>query len=399
MGKLEMAVKARLPLVAVTSSDPVNLNPILVESLGEQVIVIPAPTKAGLPGLIKGAVYYWWSPGPTDWPAVYANMMQYKACLVVVNPVDVHPAMFNAGPLRVPETMVRKFVQKYASGEIDPIVHSLLGLSYKDILESAKLAMATHGEFTARSVREVRRSLYGEIGGLHQVDTEMLLYWPNKALTEWLALDGKLMRTDTPVVLRPRGLLLKGPPGTGKTMGAKYLAVELDLPLYLLEVGALLSKYHGESDKNLRDALAQAEANSPCILLIDEVEKLFESGDDTGITTRLMAALLWWLQEHKSAVLTVMTTNDMEAIPPELFRPGRIDQVIAFEGLPDVETTIKFALGLAAKLKNYGKVPSVQIKDRVLALINSLDRAVTPAEVSTAVLTLVKKEYLTNAKD
>ena len=132
----------------------------------------------------------------------------------------------------------------------------------------------------------------------------------------------------------PRGLLLMGVQGCGKSLAAKATAGVLGLPLLRLDVGALYNKFHGETDRNLRESLQQAELMAPCVLWIDEVEKALASdaGND-GLSKRILGAFLTWLAEKKAPVFVVATANDITQLPPELVRKGRFDEIF-FVDLP-----------------------------------------------------------------
>ncbi len=136
----------------------------------------------------------------------------------------------------------------------------------------------------------------------------------------------------------PRGILLAGVQGCGKSLAAKAIAREWSMPLLKLDAGRLHDKYHGESEKNLRRAIALAEAMAPCVLWIDELEKSFASFGssemDSGTSQRIFATLLSWLQEKEKAVFVVATANDVFRLPPELMRKGRFDELF-FVDLPD----------------------------------------------------------------
>ena len=134
----------------------------------------------------------------------------------------------------------------------------------------------------------------------------------------------------------PKGLLLLGVQGCGKSLCAKAVASEWGLGLLKLDPGRLYDKYVGESEKNLRRALATAEAMSPCVLWIDEIEKGFStegSETDGGLSRRLLGTFLGWLQDRKATVFVVATANEIETVPPELFRKGRFDETF-FVDLP-----------------------------------------------------------------
>ncbi len=139
----------------------------------------------------------------------------------------------------------------------------------------------------------------------------------------------------------PKGVLMLGVQGAGKSLCAKAIATAWHRPLLRLDVGALYDRYIGESERRLRDALRQAEMMSPIIFWIDEIEKAFASAasrsTDGGLSQRMFGTLLTWMQEHKSAVFIVATANDIEALPPELLRKGRFDEIF-FVDLPSFDT-------------------------------------------------------------
>lgn len=129
----------------------------------------------------------------------------------------------------------------------------------------------------------------------------------------------------------PKGIVLVGMSGCGKSLTAKCAATVFGVPLVRVDFGGLKSKYVGDSEANLRRALAQAEAMAPCVLWADEIEKAFagatgEQGDG-GVSADAMGAFLTWMQERKGSVFVIATANDVRALPPELLRKGRFDEV------------------------------------------------------------------------
>ncbi|NLE29539.1 MAG: AAA family ATPase [Phycisphaerae bacterium] len=136
----------------------------------------------------------------------------------------------------------------------------------------------------------------------------------------------------------PRGVLMLGVQGAGKSLCAKAIATAWHRPLLRLDPGALYDRYIGESERRLRDALRQAERMAPIVLWIDEIEKGFASAasrsTDGGLSQRMFGSLLTWMQEHEAPVFLVATANDIEALPPELLRKGRFDEIF-FVDLPD----------------------------------------------------------------
>ena len=137
----------------------------------------------------------------------------------------------------------------------------------------------------------------------------------------------------------PRGIMLVGVPGCGKSLAAKAIAREWKLPLLKLDAGRLFDKFVGESEKNFRKAIEMAESLSPIVLWIDEIEKAMVAGGgsgaaDAGLSRRLFGAFLTWLQEKQQDVFVIATANDLSSLPPELLRKGRFDEIF-FVDLPD----------------------------------------------------------------
>jgi len=161
-------------------------------------------------------------------------------------------------------------------------------------------------------------------------------------LKTWLEKRGKAF---TPAakefgIPAPRGILLLGVQGCGKSLAAKAVAKAWELPLLRLEPGRLFDKFIGESEKNLDRALATAERMAPCVLMIDEIEKGFasvvSSESDGGLSRRILGRLLGWLQDHEAPVFLVATCNQITALPPELMRKGRFDEIF-FIDLPTLD--------------------------------------------------------------
>ena len=138
----------------------------------------------------------------------------------------------------------------------------------------------------------------------------------------------------------PRGVLLLGIQGCGKSLMAKAIAQDWELPLLRLDTGALYSKYIGETESNVREAIRLAESLAPVVLWIDEIEKAFTSPSgsdgDGGVSARLLGTFLSWMQDKKAPVFVVATANNINMLPPELLRKGRFDEIF-FMDLPSVQ--------------------------------------------------------------
>lgn len=154
----------------------------------------------------------------------------------------------------------------------------------------------------------------------------------------------------------PKGVLFVGVQGCGKSLAAKFVARQWQLPLLKLDAGRLYDRYVGESEKNFRKATALAEAMAPVILWIDEIEKAFAQGgsaeSDGGLSQRLFGSFLTWLQEKKDEVFVVGAANDLMNVPPELLRKGRFDEIF-FVDLPTHEERMAiFTIHLRLRKQN-----------------------------------------------
>ena len=190
----------------------------------------------------------------------------------------------------------------------------------------------------------VKSRLFSEVSGLEKIDVE-----PGardiggmKGLRKWLNEKKELMTPENREKLRakglqpPRGILLVGVPGCGKSLSVKYIATYWKLPLYRLDFATIQGSYVGQSERQLRDALHIVEKMSPCILWIDEIEKGLSgagSNDDGGVSTRMVGQFLFWMQESRKPVFVAATANDISKLPAELLRRGRFDELF-FMDLP-----------------------------------------------------------------
>lgn len=162
---------------------------------------------------------------------------------------------------------------------------------------------------------------------------------------------------------------------THNTEGAKWIAQTWGVPLYRVDVGGMRQKYVGQSEQNMTAALSQLDHEEPCVALFDEIEKVFSTshgGGDSGTTTTMLSQLLWWLAERRTRVLVVMTCNDRKKIPPELYRDGRIDDVVTFNGLQSKEEVFDFAeFVLAGFGLSPGDLPKGLLESKLLHAIKT----------------------------
>ena len=196
-------------------------------------------------------------------------------------------------------------------------------------------------------VRTAKDRLFSDISGLEKitVDAGACDVGGLAGLTEWLGEKRLLFTAEKRSILRekglksPRGILLVGVPGCGKSLSAKAIAAQWKLPLYRLDFATVQGSYVGQTEQQLKDALTTAENVAPCILWIDEIEKGLSgagSTNDGGVSTRMVGQFLFWLQECRKQVFVVATANDVSMLPSELLRRGRFDELF-FVDLPTAE--------------------------------------------------------------
>jgi len=227
--------------------------------------------------------------------------------------------------------------------EVESLVSDLEGLTMFEAERALARAVVDDGELDGGDLPRIRRAKEMLIGGGGILE---LVAAPEgfdrvgglERLKKWVE-TRKAGFTDAGDGLLdpPRGMLLLGVQGCGKSLAAKAVAACWGVPLFSLEAGRLLAPYVGESERNLREALKRVERMAPCVLWIDEIEKAFVSAhsaeSDGGVSQRLLGALLTWMQERRHRVFLVATCNSVEKLPPELMRKGRVDEVF-FVDLP-----------------------------------------------------------------
>ena len=226
------------------------------------------------------------------------------------------------------------------SKALDLLVRNLGGLSHADTERLARNAIYQDGAITANDIPAVMQAKYQLLnrGGVlsYEYDTVQFNEIAGfRSVKVWLQQRRLAFTADRPEGLdAPKGILLLGVQGCGKSLAAKGAASIFGVPLLRLDFGALYNKYHGETEKNLRQSLQTSEVMSPCVLWLDEIEKGLSVGEaDGGTSRRVLGSLLTWMAERASNVLLVATANDVRALPPELIRKGRFDEIF-FVDLP-----------------------------------------------------------------
>ncbi|MFL0810549.1 MAG: AAA family ATPase [Agarilytica sp.] len=289
------------------------------------------------------------------------------------------------------------------------LVSNLKGLPHQDVRRLAHGAIADDGVISESDLPELTRrkfELMDMDGVLHfEFSTAHLRDVGGLAnLKKWLEDRRHILLSegggDDLKIDAPKGVLLFGVQGGGKSLAAKAIAGVWGLPLLRLDMAALFNKYIGETEKNLREALKLAELMSPCVLWLDEIEKgMANDGADNATGKRLLGTLLTWMSERKSKVFLVATSNDISVLPPELMRKGRFDEIF-FIDLPDQATR--------------STIFSIHLKKRGLTLekfnlgeLAEISEGFTGAEIEQAVVSAiysasargedVKHSYIENA--
>jgi SpoVK/Ycf46/Vps4 family AAA+-type ATPase len=222
------------------------------------------------------------------------------------------------------------------------LINNLQGLSVSDVRRLVRIAIWNDGELSDVDIQSINKAKFAllnmegvmsfesvaqdfaQVGGLHN-------------LKRWLIARREAFITDEIIVDPPKGILLLGVQGGGKSLAAKAVAGLWGLALLRLDIGALYNKFHGETERNLREALKLADAMSPCVLWLDEIEKgMAQDSNDNGVSQRLLGTLLTWMAERKTRVFIVATSNDITKLPPELIRKGRLDEIF-FVDLPTAD--------------------------------------------------------------
>lgn len=234
-------------------------------------------------------------------------------------------------------------------GLLDEIVVAFKGLSELEIETILALDVSARGKIdrdTIQLIVEQKQQMIRKAGILEMVPVSEGLedIGGLDNLKEWLEKKAVILKDMARArkygVELPKGVLIAGIPGCGKSLNAKASAKLFEVPLLKLDMGRLMGKYVGESEANLRQAISLAEAIAPCVLWVDELEKAFAgiggNGGGAEVTTRLFGQFLTWMQEKKSAVFVVATANDIMKLPPELVRKGRFDEIF-YVKLPQKE--------------------------------------------------------------
>jgi hypothetical protein len=284
------------------------------------------------------------------------------------------------------------------SAGLDAMANNLRGLTEEEAERAASQAIVTRYGVTAETVTDVlqaKKYLLRHSGMLEFIDASENGLPENLAgvggldnLKRWLAQRrGTWEDAAREFGLEPpRGAIILGVQGCGKSMCARAIAGEWKLPLVKFDTAAIYDKYIGETEKRIQKVFRVAEGLAPCVFWIDELEKVFAgSGPDSasvdaGVSSRILAAFLSWMQDRKAPVFVAATCNNVTVLPPELIRKGRFDELF-FVDLPNqAERKQIFAIHLARRKRNAAEFDL----DRIAAAAKGYSGAEIEAAVQTA---------------
>ena len=288
----------------------------------------------------------------------------------------------------------------------DRLCKAALGLTLQEAENAFALAMVNDGTLDIKDlgtilnekmqvikktgILEFIQSDYSidDIGGL-----ENLKNWLKKRNNSWSE------RARKYCLPAPKGVLITGIPGCGKSLTAKATSSIWQLPLLRLDLGKIFSGLVGSSEENMRKAIATAEAVAPSILWVDEIEKGLSglsSNGDSGVSSRIFGTFLTWMQEKEAPVFVIATANNINALPPELLRKGRFDEIF-FVDLPTLkERKDIFKVHLTKRLKDEDVSQNIPLNDETFEKLAKLTEGFIGAEIEQVVISALCEAFFEN---
>lgn len=314
---------------------------------------------------------------------VDATVIIVSSVLVIPKDIEKYVTILEMDYLNTEEikAVIHSFVKENLNQQVEACLVEEFALAFKgltefEILNLLALSYADDGELTRKDLRLIfdqKQQMIKKAGILEMIPLKETIHDIGglENLKAWFIKKAKVYKNMNNAkkygVDMPKGVLIAGVPGCGKSLNAKAAANLFEVPLLRLDMGRLMGKYVGESEGNLRSAIALAEAISPCVLWIDELEKAFAgiggSGGGAEVTTRLFGNFLTWMQEKESPTFVVATANDITQLPPELLRKGRFDEIF-YVGLPNKEEREKI-FNIHIRKRRPQDLKNIRVKDLV----------------------------------
>jgi len=393
---LTLALRARIPLVRVTSNDPHHLGDVLTElAQGRTVRAWDSMLAGGYTRLKQGVVYFGYADAVNLDKISYTQLLEREVSIVIVNDADdlfLHAR--DCGAITPPiDYLQTELSALLPEGQAEQFGRYFAGMSLKDTIETIMMTQARDGGLSCIGINETKSYLGAGLAGLEALDTKQVDYVAPSWAADWLETETKLLGQTKYRELWPKGFMLVGPSGTGKTEFSRYLAGRLQWPLYRLDLGGIYSRWQGQSESNLRQALNFISSQGESVLLLDEAEKLFsDSASGQASQSTMLSMLLWWLQGESNRTVTIMTANNLDVIPPELYRPGRLDAVHLMAGLLTADELFNFADAISTRLADKFKLSKYIITERTReGLTTPVPQATVVAKARSVVKSLLAK--------
>jgi len=288
-------------------------------------------------------------------------------------------------------------------GEEERLARAALGLTLNEAENAFARAMVDDGRLDRRDVDvilEEKRQIIKKSEILEFVKSELkiedvgglenLKRWLYKRNKSWL---DSAVQYNLP---SPKGVLITGVPGCGKSLIAKAVSAMWQLPLLRLDIGKIFSGIIGSSEENVRKAIKTAEAISPCILWIDEIEKGFvgmTAGGDSGTSSRIFGTFLTWMQEKTKSVFVIATANNIHSLPPELMRKGRFDEIFFVDLPTKKERRDIFRLHISKRLTNPKVIGDFQLTKETLDSLVDATEGFVGAELEQIVVSALFEAF------
>jgi SpoVK/Ycf46/Vps4 family AAA+-type ATPase len=342
----------------------------------------------------------------------YGNIIIVSPILTIPEELEKYVAVFNVDLPTYEEIKLfilefaKAYDEKISPEDLEKFATYLRGLTEREINILLNMSIQNDGKLGGiideTLILNEKKQIIKKSGILEMIDTresldsigglENIKQW----LTKKAAIFKNIKKAREYGVDTPKGVFIVGMPGCGKSLTAKATALLFDnIPLLRLDIGRLMGKYVGESESNMRKAIAQAEAISPSILWIDEIEKAFtgigKGGSGSEVATRLFGFFLTWMQEKTSDVYVIATANDISNLPPELLRKGRFDEVF-FVDFPKVEERKQI---FEVHIKNR-KFDPIHWKDVDINALANKTEGYSGADIETVVKETIEEAFFNN---
>ena len=288
----------------------------------------------------------------------------------------------------------------------DKLCKAALGLTLQEAENAFALAMVNDGKIDVSDLKIImneKMQVIKKTGILEFVQSDLsiddiggldnLKSWLKKRNNSWSENAKKYC------LPAPKGVLITGVPGCGKSLTAKAMSAIWQLPLLRLDLSKIFSGLVGSSEENMRRAISTAEAVSPSILWVDEIEKGLSgvnSSNDSGVSSRIFGQFLTWMQEKEAPVFVIATANNINNLPPELLRKGRFDEIF-FVDIPTLRERAEiFKLHLSKRLKNEAVAKSINLCDELYFKLAEMTEGFIGAEIEQVVISALYEAFFEN---